>query len=467
MAFDGHRRVTQPRVGRRPVGQRVRQRAGRLAAVVLAGVVVGSAFSAAGGPSGAATRRTTATRVPAAKTQSPVARFDAPWSDYIRAVVADLDRFGAEIMRTHYRSSYVALNGYFAYSSGSLPPSCGRRVTYREIRGNAFYCIPRDYIAFDAQTLFPDLEEDFGTIALGMVIAHEFGHALQARTATKFPSVLQELQADCFAGAWLARAARSTTAAIAVDGTKIDDALIATLMFRDPPGIGSTAHGAHGNGFDRLGAVQRGFDNGAGSCVDFARNPPAVTATEFLDFTDFQNEGDLPYDTALEISEKSLQSYFESFDPVVAGAAVRLASGEDVAALGEACSATLLYQAFSGHCAAAGDGRVTLYLDGTRLRRLYDREGDAAVGFAMALSRAGVLQQRRGVAAGTPAAEQQRLCIAGGWLRAFSEGGTNSLSPDDLDEAVFVTLRLPQTSSAFELVRAARSGYLTPSRCGI
>ncbi len=45
--------------------------------------------------------------------------------------------------------------------------------------------------------------------AVGVVLAHEFGHAVQAR-ADEFgqPTILKEQQADCFAGAWAAHVAR-------------------------------------------------------------------------------------------------------------------------------------------------------------------------------------------------------------------------------------------------------------------
>ena len=55
------------------------------------------------------------------------------------------------------------------------------------------------------------LAEEFGPSILGVVLAHEFGHAIQARSrrcsTEGLPTITTEQQADCFAGAWVARAA--------------------------------------------------------------------------------------------------------------------------------------------------------------------------------------------------------------------------------------------------------------------
>ena len=86
-------------------------------------------------------------------------------------------------------------------------PGCGgeRRTSYPEIEDNAFYCPDEDFIAFDDELLFPRLDDDFGRYTVAMVLAHEWGHAIQARLGSSLPGVITELQADCFAGSWMDR----------------------------------------------------------------------------------------------------------------------------------------------------------------------------------------------------------------------------------------------------------------------
>ncbi len=53
------------------------------------------------------------------------------------------------------------------------------------------------------------LAEQFGPSIMGVVLAHEYGHAIQARSGA-LPATCRhdhtEQQADCFAGAWTAQA---------------------------------------------------------------------------------------------------------------------------------------------------------------------------------------------------------------------------------------------------------------------
>ena len=61
--------------------------------------------------------------------------------------------------------------GYHAYTRQDPPPACGpERWQYQP---NAFYCSAGDFIAWDAETLVPQLEADFGPLLVAVVVAHE------------------------------------------------------------------------------------------------------------------------------------------------------------------------------------------------------------------------------------------------------------------------------------------------------
>lgn len=108
------------------------------------------------------------------------------------------------------------------FYSGNTPTGCG---TGQSAMG-PFYC-PTDSQVYIDLSFWQELRNTFGTsggvFAEGYVIAHEYGHHVQALLGTsdrvkggesgpKSGSVRLELQADCYAGAW-ARAATTTPGA--------------------------------------------------------------------------------------------------------------------------------------------------------------------------------------------------------------------------------------------------------------
>ena len=82
---------------------------------------------------------------------------------------------------------------------------------------------------------------------MSLVLAHEWGHAVQRRGSVDqtLPTVVRELQADCFAGAW-AGDATGENGRIRVGPTELDTATAGYLLFRDPTGTSARASGAHG-----------------------------------------------------------------------------------------------------------------------------------------------------------------------------------------------------------------------------
>jgi len=102
-----------------------------------------------------------------------------------------------------------------------------------------------------------------GDFAAAFVLAHEFGHAMQARLPQKEPlGVLTELQADCFAGAW----ARDVQDKGWLEAGDLDEATLAVFQARDTPETPFNDPRAHGSGFECTRAFADGYESGPTQC---------------------------------------------------------------------------------------------------------------------------------------------------------------------------------------------------------
>ena len=134
----------------------------------------------------------------------------------IDSTIADIQAFWTQTMPTVYGQQYEAIptDRVYPYSQDNPPPNCDdggqTKAPYEQVAGNAFYCSNGDFVAYDEQGLLPKLRDNFGEFAVGLVFAHELGHAVQARVGYNPSStVYDEQQADCFAGAWAQHVADS------------------------------------------------------------------------------------------------------------------------------------------------------------------------------------------------------------------------------------------------------------------
>jgi predicted metalloprotease len=200
---------------------------------------------------------------------------DNGYDGFLTAAFKDIESFWAQQFPILYGSDFTPLAGhiYAAYPDRSDPiPGCGSRTTdYRDIEGNAFYCVDGDFMAYDDAELMPQLVNQLGQAAVAVVLAHEFGHAVQSR-ANEFdqPTILKEQQADCFAGAWAAHISRGENDVLAFTDKDIRGGLIAMIQVRDPLQLGGViTQNSHGTGFDRVGAFQDGFNGGVDRCKQF------------------------------------------------------------------------------------------------------------------------------------------------------------------------------------------------------
>jgi predicted metalloprotease len=197
------------------------------------------------------------------------------YDGYLTAAFSDIESFWKQQFPLVYGGDFTPLAGgiFASYPDRTEPiPGCGSPQTaYAEVQGNAFYCVDGDFMAYDDAELLPQLVDQLGQSAVAVVLAHEFGHAVQFRANEfKQPTILKEQQADCFAGAWAAHVSRGESDVIKFSDNDVRGGLIAMIQVRDPVEFeGTIDENSHGTGFDRVGAFQDGFLGGPERCKTF------------------------------------------------------------------------------------------------------------------------------------------------------------------------------------------------------
>ena len=184
------------------------------------------------------------------------------YTQTLEQVFASLEEYWAQALPATFGVEFTPPSRYVYYRPEEAPgPRCGSEQAPAK---NAFYCPAGDFIAWDESGLLIPYYVQQGDFAAAFVLAHEFGHAVQARLPQRERlTVLSELQADCFAGAW----ARHVSEQGYLEAGDLDEATFAVLGARDVPGTPFTDPRAHGTGFERTRAFSDGYGDGPGACA--------------------------------------------------------------------------------------------------------------------------------------------------------------------------------------------------------
>ena len=409
---------------------------------------------------------------------------DAPSSDeVVQAALFDVDAFWEREYEDLYDTEYEPISGgFWSYGPDSEQPPCGTPPPdYSDIAENAFFCPSDDLIAWDNVHLVPALYEEFGGFTLGIVFAHEFGHAIQYRAGVEGDTIMTELQADCFAGAWTADVAEGNAEYFELQIDDLDKAIAGFLELRDGVGTDAADPAAHGTGFDRIGAFTEGFEDGLAHCADYPDLYDAgelvIVEVPFTDEEDFARGGDLPLDEAIELALADLEDFwtvlFTELDQTWTPVSATLPIDPDVDEVecgGDTFSGDILVNA-SFYCVDTD----TIYLDSVNLVPALYEIGDYAVATELARQYAYAAQVRLGNLDNTPETNLQADCYAGIYASSgFLVNRENQqlvLSPGDLDEAVIAFLLTSDSSAdlegaevsvgtAFQRFDAYRSGFV-------
>jgi predicted metalloprotease len=400
--------------------------------------------------------------VPAERAQLPSA------DDLVNQSLKDVERFWTATYPglADGRKFQPISGGYHPYTRSTPPPACGDQPG--QYQPNAFYCPDGDFIAYDAEVLIPQLRENFGPLLVGVVLAHEYGHAIQTRLGLgDQPTVVLEQQADCFAGAWTADVlAGRSTAFKDVKPAQLDNTLAGLLQLRDQPGTPAQAAQAHGNAFDRVRALQDGVEKDAKTCAAYRADNLPVTEVPFSTQEEAASGGDLPYPRAVSDLSADADQYWSRTYPQLTGQPwpslrVQPYEGSPPACAQQDVSA-------GGAAFYCQDGDFVAFDNEQLGPRLYQQLGDNAVGMLIGDLFARAVQDRRGASTTDRAGQLAVDCLAGSWTNSLlvrQPGQGITLSPGDLDEAVAALLAFGRAgdasgTSAFNRIASYRNGVL-------
>ncbi|SNR44219.1 hypothetical protein [Blastococcus mobilis] len=402
---------------------------------------------------------------------------DEPIDQFARNALADLDTFWASAYPEFYGEEYVPLEGgYFSVDSEAVDEDAypetgigceGSPTSPDSVAGNAFYDPACDLIAYD-RDLLEELAGEYGRFLVPVVMAHEFGHAMQGRFGFSGRGIQDETQADCLAGAWTGWVAAGEATHVSIRTPELDDVVRGFLLLRDDVGSDPDDTQAHGSYFDRVSAFYEGFDGGVGPCRDDFGEDRLFTAAAFTDDQEYASQGNAEFDLILEWVGITLPEFWSEVFPTAFGTDFEPPTVEGFQGTAPDCAG--LDDRDLGYCPS----NSTVYIDVTDLASpAYEEIGDFALATAMALPYSLAVRDQAGLSIDDGAATRSAVCLTG-WYEAqwydnaFVDVVGGSISPGDVDEAVQFLLTygvddqvFPNLdASGFELVGAFRTGFL-------
>ncbi|MEV6073115.1 metallopeptidase [Nocardia sp. NPDC052001] len=354
--------------------------------------------------------------------------------------LADLQEYWTAQYAKTFPGTFTPVNRFISWDS-TAPRSQAvqfcRASTFQEV--NAAYCTVDQTIGWDRGTLLPELVKKFGAMSVVMVLAHEYGHSMQAQAKLNgffTASVIREQQADCFAGVFLRSVAEGNSRHFTLNTTDgLNGVLGATIAVRDSePGASKDEHGS---AFERVTAVQMGYTDGAQACKTITRKELASRRGTLPTSYTTPNEANqqLPVDrSSLDMIAQTLATN----DPITRQPVY------DYTGVSKSCANVTVTKPVS-YCPSGN----AIGVDVSTLAKRARGDGDSAVlsamvagdynGFIIFISRymLALQQDRKLGLTGAETAGLRTACLSGAFSTKISQpGGDIRLSAGDLDEAI-------------------------------
>ena len=399
---------------------------------------------------------------------------DSSVDERARNALADLELYWTERFPDVYGQEFRPLEGgYFSVDPGDVdrrvyPRGVGCGADPREAENNAFYCQDpqspnSDSITYD-RAFLGELAAEHGRFLPALVMAHEFGHAVQARVGLPDASITIETQADCLAGAWTAWVAAGEAPNSRLREPELDELLRGYFLLRDPVGTSSAEESAHGSYFDRVSGFQDGFDGGPETCRDEFGPDRVFTQGAFTRDSDFATGGNASYPRLLGFVDTSLPAVWEQAFRDVFGGEFQAPEIEGFARQAPDCAPDP-----DRDLVFCPDEAVVAFDEADLTRPAYEL-GDFAVATAIAIPYSLAVREQLGLSSDDEEAVRSALCLTG-WYAAKiynKQAPGVEISPGDLDESVQFLLAygndpdvLPSVDlSGFQQVDLFRAGFL-------
>ncbi|KDN21473.1 neutral zinc metallopeptidase [Amycolatopsis rifamycinica] len=390
------------------------------------------------------------------------------------AAIDDVQTYWGEMLPANFGEQFEPVKSLLSYDAQSDTEETGCGSVKKLV--NAFYCPVDDSVAWDRGVLLPMLRQRFGPMSVVVVLAHEFGHAVQYRLGDKAgiakntPTVVKEQQADCFAGGYFRWVAEDKSKFYRVSTSEgLNQVMASMFLIRDQAGTSAADKGAHGTAFDRTYAFQAGFEKGPKECAGMNTENVKARLTERPFDKGDKGKGDAKFNAqTVALLKKSLDEAFK-------GAGVAAPEITD----GGSCQTTPP----ASYC--PDDNTVSI--DMAKLAQLaqpIDRQaemqgedpggmGDFAAFSEVAARYALGIQKGVGASIDNANAGLRTACLVGAWAAFTNRPGDLRLSAGDLDEAIADLLQPESLVSAdvkgkrpdsgFDRVEALRKGYLEGS----
>jgi predicted metalloprotease len=188
-----------------------------------------------------------------------------------------VDGFWAAHWSDYFTGTYAAptVVGLYDGTDEDTAPTCGGEPLEAY---NAFYCPANDSVAWDASLLVTGADQ-IGDSWVYLVIAHEWGHAIQARLDGTLVAQADELQADCLGAAALYGAQADGTLTFDMG----DEQELVTSLSALADQMPWTMTSDHGDAFQRVQWFTLGRNGGVNACIDVLQDPSASTVPSTID----------------------------------------------------------------------------------------------------------------------------------------------------------------------------------------
>lgn len=239
---------------------------------------------------------------------------DGEMDELARQAISDIEEFWQTAYGETFDGDFEPVEKLISWDANGFDDTefCGDS-TYGIV--NAGFCTDDRTIGWDRGQLLPSLDEAHGEMGVTMVLAHEYGHAVQfqAGVATEdTPTLVSEQQADCFAGAYMRWVAEDNSPRFTLStGDGLNSVLASVIAFRDPvlyendPEVGVDEHGS---AFERLSAFQFGFTDGTSACASIDMKEISQRRGDLPVLLPEDQTGELP------VTEKSVRDVVDAMN---------------------------------------------------------------------------------------------------------------------------------------------------------